>query len=174
MRSVYFKWRGVLVTAFASVLMGQVFAHGTTPHGAHSNQHPPRERAAAPEQKPWGIEGEAKAVRRTIVIRMTDNMRFVPDRIDIKRGETVRLVAENAGKVLHELVIGTAQELEEHAALMKKFPNMEHDEPWMTHVDPGKSGEILWNFNRAGNFQFACLLPGHFEAGMRGQIRVTP
>jgi uncharacterized cupredoxin-like copper-binding protein len=69
-------------------------------------------------------------------------------------------------------VIGTKQELDTHAEMMKKHPNMEHDEPYMAHVSPGKSADIIWNFNRAGQFDFACLLPGHYEAGMVGKINV--
>jgi uncharacterized cupredoxin-like copper-binding protein len=69
-------------------------------------------------------------------------------------------------------VIGTPKELQEHAEMMRKHPNMEHDEPYMAHVSPGKTGDIVWTFNREGDFEFACLLPGHFEAGMRGTIRV--
>jgi uncharacterized cupredoxin-like copper-binding protein len=87
-------------------------------------------------------------------------------------GETVRLVAVNGGKVLHEIVIGTPQELKAHAEMMKKHPGMEHDEPYMAHVDPGQKGAIVWTFNRAGTFEFACLIPGHFEAGMIGRITV--
>jgi uncharacterized cupredoxin-like copper-binding protein len=83
-------------------------------------------------------------------------------------------VIRNAGKVLHEMVIGTEAELAEHAALMKKFPAMEHDEPYMTHVKPAAQGQMVWNFNRPGTFQFACLIPGHFEAGMKGTILVLP
>jgi uncharacterized cupredoxin-like copper-binding protein len=103
---------------------------------------------------------------------MTDNMRFAPKAIQVKLGETVRLVAVNAGKVLHELVIGTPQELKAHAEMMKKHPGMEHDEPYMAHVNPGQKGTIVWTFNRAGSFEFACLIPGHFEAGMIGRITV--
>jgi uncharacterized cupredoxin-like copper-binding protein len=73
---------------------------------------------------------------------------------------------------MHEFVIGTQRELDEHAALMAKHPNMEHDEPYMAHVDPGKSGEIIWQFNRAGEFGFACLIAGHYQSGMIGQIVV--
>ena len=126
------------------------------------------------EQKPWGIAGDAKAVKRTIEVAMTDTMRFAPDRLSVRQGETVRLVIRNNGKMLHELVIGTRQELDEHAALMVKFPNMEHDEPYMAHVDPGKTGQIVWHFNRAGEFDFACLIAGHYQAGMVGKITVTP
>ncbi len=137
-------------------------------HGAHSQG------ASVKEQKPWGIAGDAKDVRRTIQVTMTDNMRFSPDRIEVRQGETVRLVVKNAGKVLHELVIGTRQELDEHAAMMKKHPGMEHDEPYMAHVAAGKTGQLVWNFNRAGDFEFACLIPGHYEVGMIGKIRVLP
>lgn len=141
----------------------------------HENTH--HTTAAAPvikEQKAWGIAGEARDVQRTIVIRMTDAMRFEPSRITVREGETVRLRAVNRGRVLHEIVLGTPQELQAHAELMKKHPGMEHDAPDMAHVAAGRRGDIVWNFNRAGTFDFACLIPGHFDAGMVGQIVVTP
>jgi uncharacterized cupredoxin-like copper-binding protein len=125
------------------------------------------------EQKDWGIAGDMQAVSRTIEIKMTDQMRFIPDRIEVRQGETVRLVHKNAGQVVHEFVLGTKKELDEHAALMKKFPSMEHDEPYMAHVAPHKTGEIVWTFNRAGEFDFACLIPGHYEAGMVGKVKVV-
>ena len=126
------------------------------------------------EQKDWGIAGDAKAVRRTITVRMTDDMRFAPNHIEVREGDTVRLRAENKGKVLHEIVIGTKAELDQHAEMMAKHPGMEHDEPYMAHVPPGKSGAIVWNFNRPGDFQFACLIAGHFQSGMVGALRVAP
>ncbi len=141
------------------------WAHGDAPHA--------RPGPVKHEQKPWGIAGDAKAVKRTIEIRMTDNMRFTPDSIEVRQGETIRFVHTNNGAVMHEFVLGTKAELDEHAALMKKFPGMEHDEPYMAHVAPGKKGEIVWTFNRHGEFDFACLLPGHYEAGMVGKIRVV-
>ncbi len=126
------------------------------------------------EQKAWGIAGETRDVQRTITIRMTDAMRFEPSRITVREGETVRLRAVNRGRVLHEIVLGTPQELRAHAELMKKHPGMEHDEPYMAHVAAGQRGDIVWTFNRTGTFDFACLIPGHFDAGMVGQIVVTP
>jgi uncharacterized cupredoxin-like copper-binding protein len=143
--------------------------HGEMKHGAHAAKP-----AAAPEQKDWGIAGDAKAARRTLHITMTDNMRFSPDRIEVKEGETVKLVIRNAGKMLHELVIGTKKELDAHAELMKKHPGMEHDEPWMAHVGPGKTATMVWRFNRAGEFRYACLIAGHYEAGMVGTVVVRP
>lgn len=124
------------------------------------------------EQKDWGIAGDAKAARRTVTVTMGDDMRFTPGRIEVRQGETVRFVVKNAGQMLHEFVIGTKKELEEHAAMMKKFPNMEHDEPYMAHVASGATGELVWTFNRPGQFDFACLIPGHYEAGMQGKIIV--
>ena len=125
------------------------------------------------EQKTWGIAGDASKVKRTIKLSMSDAMRFTPNKIDVKRGETVRISLTNTGAELHEMVIGTKKELEEHAALMVKFPTMEHDEPYMAHIPAGKTGEIIWTFNRAGEFDFACLIAGHYSSGMVGKIVVA-
>ena len=141
-------------------------AHGDA---AHANKEMPMKM----EQKPWGIGGTAKAVTRTISVSMTDTMRFSPEKIDVKQGDTLKFVLKNDGKVMHEFVIGTKNDLDEHAALMMKFPNMEHDEPYMEHVAPGKTGTIVWTFNQAGTFDFACLIAGHYQAGMVGKINVA-
>jgi len=125
------------------------------------------------EQKAWGIAGDAKSAQRTVQITMSDRMRFMPDTLNVRRGETVRLVFRNEGKQLHEFVLGTKKELEEHAGRMLRFPDMEHEEPYMVHVPPGKTGEIVWTFNRGGDFDFACLIPGHYQAGMVGKVSVT-
>lgn len=154
-----------LITTLALLLA----AAGAQAHGEHASHAPA---VAKKEQKPWGIAGDRKAAKRTIDIAMSDDMRFTPARIEVRQGETVRLRLRNTGAVLHELVIGTPKELEEHAAMMAKFPGMEHDEPYMAHVKPGETGEIVWNFNRAGEFDFACLIAGHFQAGMRGTLIV--
>jgi len=160
----------VAALALSIAMAGQpARAHGERKHDARPHGAP-----VVKEQKAWGIAGEARDARRTIEIRMLDTMRFVPERIDVTEGETVRLVLRNRGKVVHELVIGTKDELDEHAALMMKFPDMEHDEPYMAHVAPGGRGEIVWTFNRAGEFDFACLIAGHYQAGMVGKVRVSP
>ncbi|WNF45225.1 cupredoxin family protein [Pseudomonas sp. SG20056] len=140
---------------------------------AHSEQHAAQHSAAiVKEQKPWGIAGEPGQVSRTIEIGMSDQMRFSPDQLEVMQGETIRFVHRNQGKLLHEFVLGTQADLDAHAALMAKFPGMQHDEPYMAHVAPGQSGEIIWTFNRAGEFDFACLIAGHYQAGMVGRIRV--
>jgi uncharacterized cupredoxin-like copper-binding protein len=137
-------------------------------HGENKAKHAP----AKKEQQAWGIAGEKSEVRRTIRLTMTDGMRFLPDKFEVNEGETVRIALRNNGKMLHEMVVGTKQVLDEHAALMVKFPDMEHDEPHMAHVPPGKTGEIIWKFNKAGEFDFACLIAGHYQAGMVGKIFV--
>jgi len=141
---------------------------------AHGEQ--PQAKKAAPvvkEQKPFGIAGDAKAVNKNIKFSMTDAMRFEPDRVTVKQGETIRFVLVNRGMQMHEFVLGTKEELDAHAALMQKFPNMEHDEPYMAHVQPGKTGTVIWTFNRAGEFDFACLIAGHYQAGMVGKVMVA-
>ena len=142
------------------------FAHENTPHKAKNV-------VAVKEQKDWGIAGDAKSAKREITLTMDDSMRFTPNVITVKQGETVRFVIKNQGKQLHEMVIGTKKELDAHAALMVKFPTMEHDEPYMAHVSSGKSQNLLWTFNRAGDFEFACLIAGHYQAGMVGKITVV-
>ena len=124
------------------------------------------------EEKPFGKAADPKAASRTIQVDMGDTMRFTPMEITVRRGDSVRFVATNRGKVMHEMVLGTMKELREHAEMMKKHPGMEHDEPHMLHVAPGKSGEMGWRFTRAGEFFYGCLVPGHFEAGMLGRITV--
>ena len=143
-------------------------AHSDAPHAGGPNLHP--------VTTAFGRTGDPKKVSRTIVFDMTDDMRFKPNHISVKRGDTLRFRAVNRGKVMHELVIGTESELIEHAELMKRFPTMEHDEPFMAHVPPGRSGEIVWQFTQSGTFRFACLMPGHswndLRDGMVGTIVV--
>lgn len=120
-----------------------------------------------------GKAGVTSKVNRTITVDMADNMRYTPSDIQVKKGETIRFVVKNSGKVKHELSLGTQKELLEHLEQMKKFPDMEHDEPSKVTVAPGAQGEIIWQFTKAGSVNFACLMPGHFEAGMKGQVKVA-
>lgn len=120
-----------------------------------------------------GRPGDPGTATRSIRVEMSDSMRFKPDKVTVKRGETVRFIVHNAGKLEHEMVLGTEEELKEHAALMRKFPEMEHDDPNGVSVEPGKSEELTWKFTNPGTFEFACLVPGHFEDGMVGKVIVT-
>ena len=129
-------------------------------------------RPISTEEKTFGREGDPKKAARTIKVDMSDKMRFSPGTITLKAGDIVRFEVRNSGKTLHEMVLGTMEELKEHAELMRKHPGMEHDEPYMAHVAPGKTGRIVWQFTKPGEFYYGCLVPGHFEAGMVGKIVV--
>jgi len=121
-----------------------------------------------------GEPGKTAQAKRAVVVEMGDDMRFRPALARAKKGETLRIVADNRGKLAHELVLGTREELEEHAAMMREHPGMRHDEPNAVRVAPGAKGEIVWRFTQAGEVPFACLEPGHFEAGMAGKVVVEP
>lgn len=157
----------LLVLATAVAMTGLAHAHG-------EKAHAPKAGPVVKEQTAWGIAAEAKDATRTLEVVMTDDMRFTPGKVSVKEGETVRIVVKNVGKVMHELVIGDPESLAEHAEMMVKFPNMEHDEPYMAHVPPGETAEMVWTFNRSGDFEFACLLPGHYQAGMLAAVSVQP
>ncbi|MDO8777191.1 MAG: cupredoxin family protein [Burkholderiaceae bacterium] len=120
-----------------------------------------------------GKPGVASKVTRTVNVDMKDDMRFHSSNFNVKQGETVRFVAKNSGRVKHEMVLGTETELKEHYEVMKKNPEMEHADDNMVTVAPGKTGEIIWQFTKAGKVDFACLQPGHFDAGMKGLIKVA-
>ena len=158
--------RAIVAMALA-LSAAAAFAHGDEARATARRFDP-----AKVEPTAFGQEGNPKKVTRTIQVDMTDGMRFTPAHITVKRGETVKFVVRNGGKLLHEMVLGTRQALEEHAELMKKFPEMEHADPNMAHVKPGRSGEIVWQFTQPGEFRFACLQPGHYEAGMVGSLTV--
>jgi uncharacterized cupredoxin-like copper-binding protein len=147
------------------------FSLGIHAHG--SKQDADKQSHLLYEQKEWGIaSGHAKA-HRIIQINMSDSMTFSPKLIKVKLGEHIKFMIRNKGQAFHEFVLGTPEELTVHAELMRRFPDMEHDEPYMAHVPAGQNGQIDWLFNREGEFEFACLMPGHFEAGMVGRIVVS-
>jgi uncharacterized cupredoxin-like copper-binding protein len=150
-------------TVLATLFM--LTAVGASASGTHAGGHDTDQAVGKP--------GVAAKVTRTIEVDMTDAMRFTPTEIQVKQGETVRLVVKNSGKIKHELVLGTEKELKEHYEVMKKNPEMEHDEPSMVTLASGKTGEIIWQFTKAGRVDFACLQPGHYDAGMTGAVTVA-
>jgi uncharacterized cupredoxin-like copper-binding protein len=149
--------------SFLSALALSVFSCGAIASGTHAGGH---------EASAIGKPGMASKVNRTITVNMTDNMRYSPSVIEVKKGETIHFVVKNSGKVRHELSLGTEKELLVHLEQMKKFPDMEHDEPNKITLDPGRQGDIFWQFTKAGTVNFACLMPSHYEAGMKGQVKV--
>ncbi len=156
----------LIIAILSAIVSGNVWAHGDA-HKAKGAKKP-----ISTEEKAFGREGDPKKATRTVNVDMSDKMRFTPSDISIKQGEIISFIIKNSGKVMHEFVLGNMKELKEHAELMKKHPGMEHDEPYMAHVAPGKTQTMVWHFTKAGEFNFGCLLPGHFEAGMIGKVTV--
>lgn len=158
--------RTLLIAAAISV-SSLAMAHGPKSHSPKGLDY------SKAEETPFGRAADPRKALRTMRVEMSDQMRFQPAEITVKRGEIVRFVPVNKGKVVHEMVLGTMNDLKKHAELMRRFPGMEHDELNMAHVAPGKAGEMSWQFTKAGEFYYGCLIPGHFEAGMVGKIVVT-
>lgn len=147
-----------------AAMSAAVLSSGAIAAGDHAGGH---------ESDAIGKPGVAAKASRTVQIDMTDTMRFSPAGVAVQQGETVRFVVKNSGKVKHEMVLGTEKELQEHYEIMKKNPEMEHADENMVTVAPGKSGEIVWQFTKSGKVDFACLQPGHYDAGMKGAVTVA-
>jgi len=134
-----------------------------------------------------GEPGELSEAQRTLRITMTEN-RYSPKSIAVKKGETVRFVVENKGELVHEFNIGTAEMHTAHQGEMmammqsgslmpdhidhSKMGDMKHDDPNSVLLEPGQTGEVVWKFGTSGEIQFACNVPGHYEAGMHGRFKV--
>jgi len=155
---------------YQAVFLGATLAALISPDATAGGKH------AGGHQDEWakiGRPGDLKKAARTVEIGAYDTMRFNHSHFTVKRGETVRIMLRNVGQLPHEMVLGDEKSLREHAEFMRKFPEMEHGDPNQVSVAPGKTGELVWQFTKAGTVHFACLHPGHYEAGMQGSITVT-
>jgi len=122
-----------------------------------------------------GEPGDPKKPARVVLVTMREGdgkMMFIPDRVEVRKGEQIRFMLRNSGMLEHEFLLATTAENLKHAELMKKFPDMEHDDPNGKRLKPQKTSEIVWRFTKAGEFEYGCLIPGHREAGMLGKIIV--
>ena len=122
-----------------------------------------------------GEPGDPKRPARVVLVTMREGdgkMLFSPNRLEVRLGEQVRFILTNVGHLDHEFMIATPEENVKHAELMKKFPDMEHDDANGKTVKTKQKGELLWRFTKRGTFEFACLIPGHYESGMYGAIVV--
>ena len=138
-----------------------------------SHQHTRgRKKGAAPADTPFGREGDPRKAKRSVSVETSDAMRYFPDQIHVKKGQTLRFVVRNAGELPHEMVLGTMDDLKKHAVTMRKGGAMRHDVANVVHVEPGSTRRLVWHFTKAGEFYYGCLVPGHFEAGMIGTVVV--
>lgn len=164
--------------AFVTVLVLPTLAWAQGSHAGHDMGHASGGMHGSHEMagpaSAAGRPGDPAQVTRTVPIQMGDTMRFTPADVTVKAGETVRFFIVNQGQLVHELVIGTRAELDAHAEMMKTMPGMQHAEPNQISLKAGQRGGIVWTFDRPGRYAFACLVPGHKEAGMVGTITVLP
>jgi uncharacterized cupredoxin-like copper-binding protein len=122
-----------------------------------------------------GEPGNPKELSRIIQVTMEERdgkMLYVPAKVEIRKGETIKFVIYNNGELDHEFVLATTKENLKHAEAMEMNPEMEHDDPNATRVAPKQTSEMIWKFTKAGQFEFACLIPGHRDAGMIGTVAV--
>lgn len=158
----------VIVMALSASLMGVLTLPALASPGHTSG--------AGHEETAYGEPGNPKQGSRVINVTMreTDDgkMVFIPNRFEIRKGEQVKFVLRNNGAIDHEIVIATLAENMKHAIEMAKNPEMEHEDPNAKRLKPSKTGEIVWKFTKAGEFDVSCLIPGHRESGMFGTIIV--
>jgi uncharacterized cupredoxin-like copper-binding protein len=122
-----------------------------------------------------GKPGNPKRPYKTVTVSMHEGdgkMYYAPERLEVKRGEQVKFVIKNEGLLAHEFILADTAANLKHAELMQKYPDMEHDDPNGKTLQPKARTEMLWRFSKRGEFEFACLIPGHREAGMTGKVIV--
>jgi uncharacterized cupredoxin-like copper-binding protein len=152
-----------LVAALALPLAGTALAAPGAPGHSHA------------VDAAYGKPGDPKKPARVVQVTMREadgKMLFVPDRIEVRRGEQIKFVLRNNGEQDHEIVVATLAENLKHLEEMKKNPDMEHDDPNARRLKPKGTAEMVWHFTKAGTFDFSCLIPGHRESGMHGTIVV--
>ncbi|HZH29135.1 MAG TPA: cupredoxin family protein [Azospirillaceae bacterium] len=179
-----------LVPHFAAIALAATVAMGATQASAGPGAAGHGHGSAS-----IGEPAKATASTRTIKIKLVDNL-YEPESIQVRAGETVRFVIVNTGQLLHEFNIGTAAMHAEHQREMammmdhgmltptginKAMMNMDHSKMGMGHsmkhddpnsvlVEPGETKELVWKFTHAAELEFACNVPGHYEAGMVGKV----
>jgi len=141
---------------------GQAATH----HGHHHSAHGAGNRAV-------GQPGHPDRIDRSIAVIASDTMRYDPPEITVRPGETIRFEVKNHGKLRHEFTIGDATEQRAHSEMMKRDPDMVHNDPNTITVEPGVAKTLVWQFGEAGELEIGCHVPGHYEAGMLAPVRVV-
>ena len=159
-----------------SLLAAVLFTWGfpAPPAQAELTYDPPItiKKSRSSSERPFGREGDPRKVKRVIRIEMSDTMRYFPAELRVKRGDTVRFVLKNTGRMPHDMVMGSMDELKKRAALVKKDGEAALRGASAARVAPGGTARLVWQFTRPGEYYYGCLVPGHFDAGMIGTIIV--
>lgn len=157
-----------IMAAFAALSVGSALSAKASGTDAHEHHHHAAGFSA-------GEPGNPQAPSRTIEVTMRESdgkMEFVPNHIEVKQGEQIKFALYNRGELEHEFVLAAPEEILEHAQAMRQNPDMQHDDPNARRLSPRQTAEMLWHFTKPGEFQYACLIPGHLEAGMSGIVDV--
>jgi uncharacterized cupredoxin-like copper-binding protein len=171
--TAYVLIAGVIVSASSYGAWQWLLRHPEWAAGGHSHG----EASAGEQGHETGGHSNALVVSRSIEVRMDDQMRFSPSHIEVRAGETIRFVVHNAGQTAHEMVLGSDAQIVAHAQAMQQGQGHGdghgHDGAAAISVPAGQTGELVVKFEQATALQMACLIPGHYEAGMRGSLKVS-
>jgi len=127
------------------------------------------------DETDYGKPGDPSKPARIVQVVMRESdgrMLYLPDRLTVRRGEQVRFQLRNNGVIDHEFVIGTVESNRLHMKAMEGHGDMEHNDPNARRLKPRATADLVWHFTRPGTFEFACLIPGHYQAGMVGTVVV--
>ena len=166
------KWNGRAALA-ATVFFGLGLIAGSLPN--HALAHGDEEHGAGAETFAAGEPADPKQPFRVVELAMTEGdgtMAFSPATVEVKKNEQIKFIIKNTGSLDHEFMLDSTEHNAKHKIAMEKNPEMEHDDPNGIRLQSSKSGEIFWKFSKGGTFEFACLIPGHYEAGMHGKVVV--
>ena len=158
--------------AFPTILAATAFALAPTSLAWADPGHAGHDHAV---EVAYGRPGHPTKGSRVVQVFMKETesgMAFAPERIEVAKGEQIQFVLRNGGELDHELVIGTVEANRVHAAAMAAHPDMAHEDPNAKRLRPKTSSVLRWQFTEAGTFEYACLIPGHREAGMVGTVVV--
>jgi uncharacterized cupredoxin-like copper-binding protein len=158
-----------------AVIATMILAAGFEPQPAVAHDAHDMHETHAQKTFAAGETGKAGVASRTVEIALSDDnsvMALSPDRLEVKQGDQIRFVLKNVGSVDHEFLIDTVDNNAHHKMAMQENPEMRHDEPNGARIAPGATKELVWRFTKPGSFEFACLIPGHYEAGMKGIVVV--
>jgi len=158
----------LLIGMFAAILSINAYASGSHQSShSHGNSEKQEQHTFAA-----GSPGKLSDLNRVIKIRAMDNMRYDQNSINVRAGETIRFIVTNTGKLRHEFSIGDSEEQLKHAKMMKAMPTMMHKDPNAISLAAGETGEIIWKFSQSSDIEIACHVAGHYEAGMKADVRV--
>jgi uncharacterized cupredoxin-like copper-binding protein len=110
---------------------------------------------------------------RTVDVTMRD-IHYEPTGVAVKPGETVRFVFHNEGDIVHDAFIGDEAAQADHEKEMQDGGGKHHDDgEHAVTVDPGKTAELVYTFDKPATLVIGCHQAGHSSAGMKITVSVA-